>query len=85
MAAVYSAPNDISIKPQPAQPPKLLDRLRHVLRAKHYSYRIEQAYVAWVRRFILFHGKRHPQEMRRHETMVQQKTPQPLLCDCGVM
>jgi len=31
--------------------------------SKHYSYRTEQAYVAWVRRFILFHGKRHPQEI----------------------
>ena len=42
---------------------KLLDQLREVLRLKHYSYRTEQAYVDWVRRFILFHGKRHPAEM----------------------
>jgi integron integrase len=42
---------------------KLLDQLREVLRLKHYSYRTEEAYVNWVRRFILFHGKRHPAEM----------------------
>jgi integron integrase len=42
---------------------KLLDQLREVLRLKHYSYRTEQAYVDWVRRFILFHDKRHPAEM----------------------
>ncbi len=43
--------------------PKLLDQVRQALRARHYSYRTEQAYVQWVRRFILFHGKRHPAEM----------------------
>lgn len=42
---------------------KLLDQLREVLRLKHYSYRTEEAYVNWVRRFILFHHKRHPAEM----------------------
>ena len=42
---------------------KLLDQLREELRLKHYSYRTEQAYVDWVRRFILFLNKRHPAEM----------------------
>ena len=45
------------------RPPKLLDRMRDHLRTRHYSYRTEQTYVDWARRFILFHGKRHPQEM----------------------
>ncbi|HWO99322.1 MAG TPA: integron integrase [Methylococcus sp.] len=45
------------------RPPKLLDRLREAIRLRHYSIRTEQVYVDWVRRFILFHGKRHPQEM----------------------
>lgn len=45
------------------QPPKLLDRVRDRLRIKHYSIRTETQYLQWVRRFILFHGKRHPQEM----------------------
>ena len=40
--------------------PRLLDRVRNVLRARHFSRRTEEAYVAWIRRFILFHGKRHP-------------------------
>jgi integron integrase len=42
---------------------RLLDRLRDAVRARHYSRRTEKAYVAWVRRYILFHGKRHPLEM----------------------
>ena len=44
-------------------PPKLLDQLRHRIRALHYSIRTEEAYVDWVRRFILFHDRRHPREM----------------------
>jgi len=40
--------------------PRLLDRVRGVLRARHFSRRTEDAYVAWIRRFILFHGTRHP-------------------------
>jgi integron integrase len=40
-----------------------MDRVRHAIRLRHYSYRTEKAYVDWIRRFILFSGKRHPQEM----------------------
>jgi integron integrase len=43
--------------------PRLLDRVRGALRARHYSARTEDAYVAWIRRYIFFHGKRHPAEM----------------------
>jgi integron integrase len=43
--------------------PRLLDRVREVIRIKHYSIRTEQAYLHWIRRYILFHGKRHPQEL----------------------
>jgi integron integrase len=43
--------------------PKLLDRVRAEIRVRHYSLRTEQAYVDWVRRFVLFHNKRHPKEM----------------------
>jgi integron integrase len=46
-----------------APPPRFLDRLRDSLRVRHYSLRTEDAYLDWVRRFILFHGKRHPQDM----------------------
>jgi integron integrase len=45
------------------QAPKLLDRVRERIRFKHYSLRTEDSYVQWIRRFILFHGKRHPSEM----------------------
>ena len=48
-------------------PKKLLDQLSDALRMKHYSYRTEQAYVDWVRRFILFHKKRHPAAMGEEE------------------
>jgi len=41
----------------------LLERLRDAIRVRHYSIRTEKSYVQWVRRFILFHGKRHPAEM----------------------
>jgi integron integrase len=49
----------------PAEPakPRLLDRMRAALRSRRYSRRTEDAYVAWVRRYILFHGKRHPNDM----------------------
>jgi integron integrase len=47
----------------PPRPPRLLDRVRTALRTRRYSHRTEKAYVAWIRRFILFHGKRHPDEM----------------------
>ncbi len=47
----------------PAPPPRLLDQLRHACRVRHYSIRTEDAYHDWAKRFILFHGKRHPNEM----------------------
>jgi integron integrase len=49
--------------PKATQEPKLLDQLRARIRVKHYSIRTEDQYVLWARRFILFHGKRHPREM----------------------
>src|SRR6267378_7828145 len=59
------------IKSPAAQPskekPKLLHQVRAVLRTRHLSMRTEQAYVQWIRRFILFHHKRHPQEMGEQE------------------
>ncbi len=52
-----------------AEPPprKLLDRVRDQVRVKHYSYRTEETYVQWIKRFIVFHGKRHPSEMGSDE------------------
>jgi integron integrase len=47
--------------------PKLLDRVREALRVRHMSLRTEKAYLHWIRRYILFHGKRHPQEMGEQE------------------
>jgi integron integrase len=46
---------------------KLLDQVRDVIRLKHYSIRTEETYVTWIRRFILFHKKRHPSEMGKQE------------------
>jgi len=45
------------------QPPKLLEQVRAALRTRHYSLRTEETYLGWVKRFILFHGKRHPRDM----------------------
>ncbi|MDK1030268.1 MAG: phage integrase N-terminal SAM-like domain-containing protein [Anaerolineae bacterium] len=42
---------------------KLLDQLKDKLRAKHYSLRTENSYTSWVRKFILYHNKRHPRDM----------------------
>jgi integron integrase len=47
--------------------PRILDRVREKVRAKHYSYRTEQQYISWIRRFILHHDKKHPAEMSAHE------------------
>mgnify|MGYP006303478233 CR=1 FL=1 len=46
-----------------SRPKKLLDQVRDAIRLKHYSYRTEQTYVGWIRRYILFHDKRHPKDM----------------------
>jgi len=48
---------------------KLLDQVRDVIRLKHYSIRTEEAYVNWIRRYILFHNKRHPKEMVSREIL----------------
>jgi site-specific recombinase XerD len=45
----------------------LLGRVREVIRYKHYSIRTERSYVEWVRRFVAFHGRRHPREMGADE------------------
>jgi integron integrase len=50
-----------------ARKPKLLEQVRDAIRVKHYSIRTEQAYIDWIKRFILFHHKRHPREMAEME------------------
>jgi len=54
------------MEPQPAKP-KLLDQLRDRIRLKHYSRRTEDVYLDWSKRYILYHKKRHPQEMGKRE------------------
>lgn len=48
------------------QPPKLLDRVRTALRVRHHALRTEQAYIGWIRRYILYHRTPHPDERLRH-------------------
>jgi integron integrase len=59
------------VHPLPATPgggkPKLLEQVRQLLRLRHYSLRTEEAYLAWIRRYILFHGKRHPRDLAEAE------------------
>ena len=47
--------------------PRLMDQVRDALRLHHYSLRTEQSYLQWIKRFILFHGKRHPRDMGKTE------------------
>ncbi len=53
--------------PSAPQKPRLLDRVRGAVRARHYSRRTEDAYTGWIKRYIFFHGKRHPSEMGAKE------------------
>jgi len=55
--------------PSSAVPPKprLLEQVRQAIRTRHYSVKTEAAYIGWIKRFIFFHGKRHPAEMAETE------------------
>ena len=53
-------PQKPSSPPPSPQPPRLSERVRLAIRGRHYSPRTEKAYLGWIRRYILFHGKRHP-------------------------
>lgn len=71
---IYSSDNQRtdSIRPKQfavsnSKKPRLLDQMRNIIRTKHYSYRTEQTYIDWVKRFIFFHEKRHPGEMGAKE------------------
>ncbi|NNJ09000.1 integron integrase [Chloroflexales bacterium ZM16-3] len=52
---------------QPQKP--LLEQLRELLRSRHYSLRTEESYLDWVRRYVIFHGKRHPRDMGADEML----------------
>ena len=58
---------DYPPKPPGGTPPKLLDQVRDRVRRLGYAKRTELSYVHWVKRYILFHGKRHPREMGKQE------------------
>lgn len=47
--------------------PKLLDQVRHQIRLRHYSIRTERSYLSWIKRYILYHGKKHPEAMGAKE------------------
>lgn len=51
----------------PAQGPRLLDQVRNAIRRKHYSYRTEEAYIFWIKRYIFFQDKRHPRHLGKDE------------------
>jgi site-specific recombinase XerD len=55
----YTSPSGSSLK--------LLDQVRQAIRLRHYSRRTEAAYAAWIRRFIVFHRKRHPRDLGEPE------------------
>src|SRR6266480_697765 len=49
--------------PRPESKPRLLEQVRQAIRRLHYSLRTEETYLHWIRRFIYFHGKRHPRDL----------------------
>ena len=65
--SIMSRPNNIVPRPGQAERPKLLHLVRRAIRARHYSPRTEEAYVAWVRRFVRFHDTRHPLDLGEPE------------------
>lgn len=69
--SIKTSPDSVNERPadtsKTGHKPKLLDRLREALRARHYSRRTEQTYCHWVKRFIFFHKVRHPAEMAEPE------------------
>ncbi|MGF1588703.1 MAG: phage integrase N-terminal SAM-like domain-containing protein [Pleurocapsa sp.] len=53
------------------QPPKkLFEQVSDVIRLKHYSYKTKKSYINWIKRYIIFHNKRHPKEMGGKEIEV---------------
>ncbi|MBI3410606.1 MAG: phage integrase N-terminal SAM-like domain-containing protein [Planctomycetes bacterium] len=62
-AATCIAPPGLSDREDTEKKPRLLDQARQVMRVRHYSLRTEDCYVMWMRRYILFHRKRHPLEL----------------------
>src|SRR3990172_1270797 len=59
--------NELHPSGMPSGKPKLLDQVRHEIRVRHMALSTERLYVNWIRRFILFHYKRHPAEMGKAE------------------
>jgi hypothetical protein len=59
--------NPIARQNPPDGKPKLLEQVRTFMRARRYSLRTEDAYLDWIRRFILFQRKRHPRDMGEDE------------------
>ena len=62
-AAWHETSRGVRVPPALTQPPKFMDHVRHTMRRRHYSRRTEDAYVSWIRRFIVFHGTTHPAKL----------------------
>jgi hypothetical protein len=58
-------PNQTLAQPSAPRAPKLLDRVRETMRTSRYSPRTETVYVHWIKRYIRFHGIRHPQALHQ--------------------
>lgn len=64
---MHERPTEVMPDSSSSKPPKLLEQVRTAIRVRHYSLRTEQSYLHWIKRFILFHGKRHPRDMGARE------------------
>ena len=59
--------NDVANPPDATKRPRLLDRVRAAIRVRHLSPRTEKAYIGWIKRFIFFNNKHHPDDMGEDE------------------
>ncbi len=62
-------------RPRPPGEPRFLVQVANACRVRHQAYSTEQSYVLWVKRFILFHNKRHPQDMEPSELRTHHRLP----------
>jgi len=69
----------MTARPDTPHPPKLIEQVVARLRVKHYSIRTETQYLQWIKRFILFHGKRHPQRPQKQPRFMKSRLSPPVI------
>ena len=70
----------IQNNPEQGKPKKLLDLVRDSMRTHHYSFKTEKSYINWMKRYIFFHNKRHPNTMGAKEIKEKETKTGSYLC-----